>query len=267
MSTRHSPSDESLLAFERDGLARDLRASTARRAALTATVEEMAGELAILRRRTEAAEAALVAATATLEHARAHPDVADDSERDKRLRRLAWQRRELLADLADAQKRLADRTEQVIDLRNGRWHRAAGVVWRLRKRTGRSLLLIAGGLMPGALFGAVSPPFGGSALLIAFGGAVAVFAVLLVREWREHPRFEERWVKRLRTDDARVMDMDSSPDEAVPVPALAAEPAPAPAQAAPTPAPPQAAPPAPAAARAGPSGDARFQRSPRGFRH
>lgn len=211
------PSD-SLVAFERDRLTRDLHASIARRDALTATVEEMAAELALLRQRADEAEASLAAVTAEVELAGARPD---DADREATLHRLARQRRELLADVLDAQARLTERTEQLVELRCGRWHRAASLVWGLRGRIRRHAGLVACGLLAscgGFVAGIYEVvPTGALPVLVIVGlSALAAAALVLRREWRRQARSQQRWVERLRARDARVLELHAGEEEPAP---------------------------------------------------
>ncbi len=219
-----SPSD-ALVAFERDRLARDLRTSNVRRDALATAVERLANELAALRQRAEEAERSLAAVTAELAVARVGPDSA---KREMTVRRLARQRRELLADLAEAQTRLAERTEQLVALRNGYWYRIASIAWALRRRPRESAALIACGLIVSVA--AVAATFVPSGVLpvlpIAALGALAAAAVLLRGQWREQARVQQRWAERLHAGDARVLQLQSGEDE--PAAPVAAPSAPAP---------------------------------------
>ncbi len=248
---------DSLLAFERDALARDLRESVARRDALSATVEALSREVATLRSRADAAEARLADAV---------EDGAADPEREATLRRLSRERRDLLADLAEAQARLAERSDELVALRCGRAHRAATVVWGLRRRPvraaallGCAALLPAAALLAALAFGIPWPV----AAVAAAAGFVA--ASFLVRaDWRARTVQQQRWAMRLRAGDARVLELhdgDRPGGEPAPAPAPAPAPEPAPAPAAAPPEPePAAAPPAPEPAAAPPAAKVRIER-------
>ena len=121
------------------------------------------------------------------------------------VRRLVRQQRELLRGRAELQALLTQRTEQLITLRGGRWHRAAAVTWALRRRPIGGVialvcsLLIAIVVLASAVGLITVGPFSGASAL----GALSALTVLLGREWRAQGRRYKSWHEQMRISEIR----------------------------------------------------------------
>lgn len=216
--------------FERDQIARDLRASVVRRDALEERVRELSLEASRARRDAETAEQRAGELERALSAAHSERDGAAASRGDDRMRRLERERRELLAELIDARSEVERRSAQLLELRAGRWHQLAGTTWNLRRSRPR-LAGFAGGLaltLSMLILVIVTSELWFVAVpLLVVGMAGASIAV--IRAHREHLVGEARWRQRLERDAARVVELgddglSTSRNEAPsPAPAATAE--------------------------------------------